>query len=310
MVQALKTSQMVNEYKLFTRDSTAENVAVGKIRMNHYYAFLLSEANNYVVEKTKIGNLKDGQRSYLFPPDYYKIKTVRVLIDNQWHPLELVWSLEKWHMYTMRTGASAEGSIPERAIVINEQGNVHLELDPIPNADLSNALEIVYEGYQDALYFPDDYTTGTISITNGAAGVTGSGTTFTSAMVGRFLQPTSGKFWYDIKSYVSATSIALVNYFQESTILGSGYTIAELPRLPVEFHYTPVYGAVADYYRPNNAAKAKEFDALYARDLIMLQKKYQSKTKGRVQPGRIVNSGSIFPRVPWNYPNQLIGQPV
>lgn len=308
MVQAIKTSTMVDEYKVFTRDATAENVATGKIRMNHHYAFLLSEANNYVVEKTKIGNLKDGQRSYLFAPDYYKIKTVRVLIDNQWHPVELIWSLEKWHQYTMRTGASAEGSIPERAIVINEQGNLHLELDPIPNADVANALEIVYEGYQDSLYFPDDYTTGTIAINNAAAGVTGSGTTWTSSMVGRFLQPSGGKFWYDIKSFVSTTSIALVNYFQEASISGSAYTIAELPRLPVEFHYTPIYAAVADYYRPNNAEKAKQFDQLYARDLIMLQNKYKSKTKGRVQPGRRIGTGSIFPRVPWNYPNQLIGQ--
>ena len=306
MVQAIKTSTMVNEYKLFTRDATTENIAAGKIRINHHYAFLLSEANNYVVEKTKIGNLKAHQRSILLAPDYYKIKTVRALINNEWIPLESIWSLEKWHDFTRRTGSAAEGSMPERFIIINEQGNLHLELDPIPNADVASALEIVYEGYQDPLYFPDDYVTGTISAAIGEAAVTGAGTAFAAGMVGRFLQPTNGKFWYDIKSVVSTTALALVNYFQEASVSGSGFTIAELPRLPVEFHYTPVYGAVADYYRPINAEKAKQYDQLYARDLLMLQNKYKSKTKGRVQPGRRVGSGYI-PRVPWNYPNQTIG---
>ncbi len=305
MLLGIKTSSLLSEYQRFTRDTTAANQAVGKERMNHYYLFLLSEANNYITEKTKYGDAKDGQRSYLLYPDYIKMKTVRVKIANIWYPLEIVWSLEKWHERTSQTGASAEGSIPTHCIVINDQGNLHLELDPVPDANGTDNIEIIYEGYQDPLTFPTDYVTGTISLTQGAAGVSGAGSSWTSSLEGRFLQPTGGKYWYEVKSVIGVTSLSLVNYFQEASLSGVAYAIAELPRLPSEFHYTPLWGAVMDYYAPNNLVKSKEFEAKYARELLMLQDKYKSKTTGRVTPGRLV--GSRVPYVPRNYPKSAIG---
>ncbi len=307
MTNAVKSSDLLSQYKKLTKDDSSENNTAGQERLNYYYAFLLSEANNYIVERTKYGNLKDGQRSYLLPPDYYKIKTVRVKINNNWYPVTEVWGLEKWHYKTQKTGASAEGTIAREFIVINEQGNVHLELDPVPDTDLTDALEIVYEGYQDRLTFPTDHSAGTITATKGSPTIEGAGSpAWTSNMAGRFLRPTNGKFWYDIKTITDADTLVLVNMFQEANIAGSNYEIAELLRLPPEFHKTPLWGSVMEYYSVGNEAKSRQFERMYTRDLLLLQNKYQSKTKGRVMRGKPV--GRNLSPVPFNYPNSAINQ--
>lgn len=61
-----------------------------------------------------------------------------------------------------------------------------------------------------------EYTTGTASITNGSAAVTGTGTTFTAAMVGRKIRFNGETAYYRILSYTSATSITLEAPYQGS----------------------------------------------------------------------------------------------
>lgn len=300
MAQTLqvKTSTMSSEYQKLTKDDSAANVTTGKLRMQHHYTFLSSEANNYSVEKTRYGITKNLQRSYLMTPDYYKMKNIRVKSGSVWYPIEEVKSIDKWHRLTGYTNYS---NIPSHYIILNNDGNVHVELDPVPNVDGDSEdpnLEFIFEGYLDPLEFPDDYTEGTITVTNGSATVTGSGTTFTAAMVGRFINV--GKWWYEIASVNSTTSLTLVNYYQETTAAGASYTIAELLRLPPEYSYTPLWGAVADYWRTSNKELADKYESMYVRELLMLQKKYQSKSKGAVTPGRPV--GRTHAWTPRNYP--------
>ena len=298
----VKTSSLISEYQTLTKDSSAANLATGKLRMQHHYTFLESEADNYSVEKTRYAITKNLQRSYLMPPDYKKIKTVRAKSGSVWYPLEEVKSLEKWHALT---GSVDYSNIPTSYIVINDDGNVHIELDPVPNAD-GNAespnLEFIFEGYLDPLTFPTDYTTGTVTATNGSETITGSGTTFTAAMVGRFFN--IGKWWYEISSVNSATSLTLVNYYQETTGAGQSYTIAEILRLPPEFSYTPLWGTLRDYWQTGNKELADKYDGYYARELLMLQHKYKSKSKGAVTRGMQV--GSRHSGVPMNYPTSSL----
>lgn len=299
------TSQLVSDYILHTKNKTVENIALGKQRMDNHYTFLLSEANNYVVERTKYGKLKANQRSFLLPQDYIKMKRVRVKINSIWYKLTPSISLDKWADVTESDDITT--TIPTEWTVINEQGNMHIELSDIPNADSDTRnLEIVYEGYQDPLLFPGAYAVGTISLEQERSTVTGStDTAWTDAMVGRFLLPTGGKSWYEIADVGSAHVLSLVNYFQEATISNVTYTIDEIPRLPHEFHRTPLWGAVYEYYLPTNATKARDYQSLYTRDLLLIQNKYKSKTKGRVTPGRIV--GGYSGSVPRNYPLRRIG---
>ncbi len=69
------------------------------------------------------------------------------------------------------------------------------------------------------------YTTGTVTATNGSATITGSGTTFTSAMVGRKIKVGSDNAYYRIKTFTSATSIDLEANYQGTTASAQTYTI-------------------------------------------------------------------------------------
>lgn len=54
-----------------------------------------------------------------------------------------------------------------------------------------------------------DYTTGTVTVTTVTGAVTGSGTTFTAAMVGLGFKAVGHTSWYRVKTYSSATSIVI-----------------------------------------------------------------------------------------------------
>lgn len=69
------------------------------------------------------------------------------------------------------------------------------------------------------------YETGTVSATNGSKTITGSGTTFTSAMVGRKIRVSSDTTYYVIASFTSTTSIELEQAYQGTTASGSTYSI-------------------------------------------------------------------------------------
>ena len=71
-----------------------------------------------------------------------------------------------------------------------------------------------------------DYTTGTVSI-DVSGNVTGTGTTFTAAMVGKPFKATGHSVWYLVSAYTSATAIAITDDVEDpSTIPYTGGVIA------------------------------------------------------------------------------------
>jgi hypothetical protein len=109
-----------------------------------------------------------------------------------------------------------------------------------------------------------DYTTGTVSATNGNKTITGAGTTFTAAMVGRWIQLTDDKNWYRIAAFTSTTSITLEQTFQGTTATGAAYTIGEASELPEDYQEIPVYLAISDWFikeRKYDLAKVYREDA-------------------------------------------------
>lgn len=71
-----------------------------------------------------------------------------------------------------------------------------------------------------------DYVTGTVTVETGTGAVTGSGTTFTAAMVGRGFKATGHTKWYRVKSYASATSIVIEDDLDDSTSAYTGGAIS------------------------------------------------------------------------------------
>jgi len=78
-----------------------------------------------------------------------------------------------------------------------------------------------------------NYTTGTVSITNGSRTVTGAGTVWTSAMEGRYFQPQGSKNWYRIRRVENATSLILYSAIKEDSASSQTHIIWK------RFYYFP-----------------------------------------------------------------------
>lgn len=94
-----------------------------------------------------------------------------------------------------------------------------------------------------------NYTTGTISVTNGDATVTGSGTTWTTstnAEVGEYIQLPDDK-WYKITAITDNTHLEVEIAYQGSTVSGETYTISPWGEVQGKLNTS---AAVSDLVRP------------------------------------------------------------
>ncbi len=89
--------------------------------------------------------------------------------------------------------------------------------------DILRELAWTRENVTTVLQTAAPYTTGTVTLTHGSTAVTGSGTTFTTAMTGRGFRATGRDEIYEF-SYVSATAATLDRPF-EGTTGSTGYKI-------------------------------------------------------------------------------------
>lgn len=122
-----------------------------------------------------------------------------------------------------------------------------------------------------------NYSTGTVTMTNGSLAVTGSGTswltTFSTNPGSVLLQnlwiqlpyPTGDGNWYQISSIESNTALTLVQPYQGATASGMTYTIGQMPLLLEDFQDLLVYRPLMIYFSTINKDmdKAAEFTRLY-----------------------------------------------
>ncbi|MBU6501178.1 MAG: hypothetical protein KGI72_05120 [Patescibacteria group bacterium] len=121
---------------------------------------------------------------------------------------------------------------------------------PVPQSTYQGT--ILYH-YRDRNLMVDDYLTGTVTMTQNSNIVLGSGTTFTAAMVGRWLTITDTTvpgqgYWFRILGYTDATHVTIDRNWPNATTSSVAYRIGESPELPEEGHIILSDGVTADYY--------------------------------------------------------------
>ena len=215
------------------------------------------------------------QQFYQTPEDCIRIKSVTVTIGNIAYPLTEIEDEETWRLLNTRTQTS---SIPEFFFV---RGNDEFGIYPTPSATVASAGELAYERRMRDMS-QDDYTAGTIAVTNNNAAVVGTGTTFTALMVNRWLKinDASGDgMWYKVSTFTDTTHITLENTFAGSTASGLSYAIGEIPDIPEEFHENLIdYACYRYYLRRKDVTLAGDFKALYTEGLTDCKAMYGSKT--------------------------------
>lgn len=244
----LSYTQLVEQYKLFTNDKSTENETFGAAQINSNLKARLGESDWTFLEKTRTDTTVADQQAYQLPADFDQMRTITVTQGSTVWSLYETPSRQAWDLLNTIT---YESDIAQYYYIIDDQVLIY----PIPS---SNGNTITYNYKKKVPKLQNaDYTTGTISITSGAKAVTGSGTTFTAAMVGRYLMTTDG-FWYEIASYSSATSITLSAAYLGGTVSGGTYTIGELSPLPDAYEMLPIYDSADAYFiRQGNFDKSK-----------------------------------------------------
>ncbi len=112
-----------------------------------------------------------------------------------------------------------------------------------------------YYHYRDRNLSVADYTAGTITLTQNSNKVTGSGTTFTAAMVGRWLEVTDTTvpgqgYFYRINHFTSTTQVELDGVWNGKTTSGiSSYIIGESPEIPEDLHMYLADGITGGYLK-------------------------------------------------------------
>lgn len=121
--------------------------------------------------------------------------------------------------------------------------------------------------YRDRNLMVEDFTDGTVAVTNNDATITVTGGTLTPAMVGRWFTITDTSvpgqgYWYRIGSFTSTSSVELETGWASSNATGAAYRICETPELPEGAHALLPYGTAADFYSglQNDVENSKRFD--------------------------------------------------
>lgn len=224
-------------------------------------------ATNYQDFQSRLSNYKTqappttastvaDQQFYHYPPGIVDVEAVNVDIGDQNIPLQIVNSQHNWDHINYITLTNYPTMIFPRK---DDFG-----LWPIPDAVYT--INFVSNASDRALTTAD--VTGTATFTNNDATVTDSGTSFTAAMVGRFIKADADGYWYRIKSFTSTSVIELETVF-EGTGGSLAYTLGQSPELPEETHIALSYACTEDYFRGPRKDKVTADDWEKKKDAIL-----------------------------------------
>jgi hypothetical protein len=272
-----------------------------KDNLNLGYKYIISELGRTVTEKTKTTSTVAAQQFYQCPKDFIFPKTVTVTIGTLKYPVEFEESQQNWDMLNSFPQTT---NIPQRAFIRRSFGinTVEIGLWPVP-ASSGNTVTIVYEAIGKDLS-QVAYIAGTVTCTLGSAIVTGLGTSFTQAMVGRYFQTTDANGdmqYYKIVSYQSNTQITLENGYEGITASGLAYQVAEIFNIPEEMQMLPVYYALQMYYAiKGDDNKEIKNRTLFEDGITKAKERYANKGKSNVIRKNYYRFGYSYPA---HFPN-------
>ena len=257
-------NQLLSDYKTISRDSSTANETLGKQLLNDKVREILS-LGDWMFNRGEFTDLTEADKQY-YPLAYnnWRTRKVTVKVGTVTYTLSEVKSEVDWGILNRTDVSSTTPTNYHIKSSTNELG-----LYPIS----STAGYTITQSFQKKVrsYGETDYATGTVTVTSGSADVVGSGTTFTSAMVGRYLKVAN--FWYEITGYTDATHITIREY-GENTSAGAIYTISEASPLPDGQENLPLYGSLAIYFQSReNPAQANQYEALYQNGIANLYKR-------------------------------------
>jgi len=223
--------------------------------------------------KGRFTDLVANQQYYQFAEDVHKLKEV-IASSGGWDvPLEQIPNEHMWRLMNMTNVVGQ----PTHFFI---KGYDEIGLYPIPSATITDGIELAFSPRHIQMT-QDDYITGSLTVVNGTQTVTGVGTTFTSKMVGQWLQVDDGTDgnWYRVQEFNSTTSLTLENYYQGTSGSTKTYRIGQTIDIPEEFAEAPAdYACFRHYKRRGDKIRSDDFKALFLEALESARGQYGTTT--------------------------------
>ena len=241
-------SELVTKAQKIAGDISDSTLVQLKDDMNIGAKRFNAALNDYFTRRSKATDLVADQQYYQLPPDCVRVMGVDYLDSNgSRYPLEQIRSEYQWRQLNTTTQSS------NRLVYFFIKGFDEISTFPTPSESVSSGLIIAYvpkAGNMSA----EDYSTGSVAVVQDSTTVTGTGTTFTSSMVGRTFRLTgeSDPYDYKIASYTSGTVISLEEPMVGLSVSGASYLIGDAPNVPVEFQDCIVDFALGRFFEMNN----------------------------------------------------------
>lgn len=242
----------------------------------------LAKLSRPVDRQSKFTNMVAGQQYYQIPEDAERISKIKVPNGSTTNIIRSMIEIgdeEAW----ININQTPQTGVPTHFFV---KGFDEFGLFPIPGYSITDAIELVYEP-KHTLLTADDYSTGTINVTNGNSMITGNGTLFTNLMAsGNYvLQVTDGTdgTYYRITGYTNATTLTIENYYQGLTNATAQYRIGQVSKIPEEYQEAPVdYAMYRHFLEKGQISDAATFKDLWEGSLQDAEDVYGMSTSNQI----------------------------
>lgn len=281
---AITFQEAYTKFQTLSGSTNATNLLQAKQDINIGYARFNAAIARYFTRKQGFADIVANQRYYQTPVDAIRVSNVTITVPGgNPYPLEQVQSEQEWR-YLLITPSYSSSFITHYFVYGNDQ----IGLYPLPSTAVSSGLRYVYQP-SDVFLTKDDYTTGTITLSNGGVTVTGVGTSWSQASMGMMqFQVTDGSDgnWYDILAVNSTTSITLKTPYVGPSVAATTYRLGQLFIFPTEYDDTPVDYALSRFWESrSNPARAQYHLNKYQASVDDAVEKYATSSLSNVITG-------------------------
>lgn len=256
------------------KDYSSAQLSIFKLDINNGAAQFLNRFGTKTNRGTSYTDVKANQQFYQFQYEVLRPSHIRVQNGSFWYSPELITSEDEWNKINALTPTA---TFP---IFWYVRGYREVAIYPTPSQDETKGLELTFQPEHIEMTM-DDFTTGTVTVTEGDTTLTHSDTGFIPAMVGTWLQITDGTDgrWYRVSAYVSSSVLTLENYFEGVSGAGRAFRLGQIMQIPQGYQDAPVYDALKLYsLSQKDKVSAADFDNRFETKLKLAKATYGKST--------------------------------
>lgn len=239
----------------------------------------------------KKANTVASQQDYQLPRSVLRPSGVDYLNGDAYYPLIEIGSELNWNR--LNAVPSVTIGIPRYFF---PKGKDIISIYPTPGEAITEGLRVYYEPKQPRM-LSSDFSTGTVTVTQGSTTITHSGTGFTQDMVGRYFYTTDGSDGndYQIVDYTDSSHLVLENYYEGTSGSGKNFLIGVVPDIPDEYQPAIMDYCLARFFlRRGDRRSAMELMSMFQASVDECKETYASPTSSPNIPNPYDSQFNMF----------------